>query len=355
MSKLLMRALGMKFGENVSRFAQCGRGNLAVITALTVIPMMLAVGLSVDYTSASNERGAMQNALDAAVLAAVQEGTEAAALKKLKDVYTGNLGQGTPSITSYSVDSDGVLSIAATAGYNKQNSFMQIAGIYSTEISVGAAASAKMSLTKIKFTLEYVKGYYDKTVTLYGRRVDEPAYGALAEIKYVWNGIEGDDGAGTTTLNRIEGGNRTETARQVCNGNNPNSCGELTGSEKDGTNVDVSEMADLYLEMKTSAQPKAKALWEGMRNADYPTTIKTNEKDWSYFLFIDGDQMKKNEVVDFFSIIPCGKPSKQAWEDGGSPYLEGKNKFDVTDTDFRYLVEGKCELGKGTRGPVLTQ
>jgi len=55
----------------ISRFRSDQGGNLAVITALAMLPMVSAVGCVVDYSNASMIRTKLQAAADSASLAAV--------------------------------------------------------------------------------------------------------------------------------------------------------------------------------------------------------------------------------------------------------------------------------------------
>ena len=57
------------------RFRQHTGGSLAPIAALTLIPIMTAVGAAVDYSRANNFKSGMQTALDAALLAGAKDGT----------------------------------------------------------------------------------------------------------------------------------------------------------------------------------------------------------------------------------------------------------------------------------------
>lgn len=55
------------------RFTSDCRGNVAIITALCMIPLMLAAGAAIDYSRIVRERSAIQNAADAALLAGARE------------------------------------------------------------------------------------------------------------------------------------------------------------------------------------------------------------------------------------------------------------------------------------------
>ena len=57
----------------LTRFKTNDEGQIAVIVALALIPMMTAVGSAIDYSRASNSKTGLQAALDAAVLAAATD------------------------------------------------------------------------------------------------------------------------------------------------------------------------------------------------------------------------------------------------------------------------------------------
>src|SRR3954468_3011759 len=51
-----------------SRFARSSQGNIAVIFALSAVPLISFVGAAIDYTRANAARSSMQAALDSAAL-----------------------------------------------------------------------------------------------------------------------------------------------------------------------------------------------------------------------------------------------------------------------------------------------
>ena len=53
----------------LKRFLTCERGNYAMLTAITMVPLMAAVAGVVDYTGTSDDASKLQNALDATGLA----------------------------------------------------------------------------------------------------------------------------------------------------------------------------------------------------------------------------------------------------------------------------------------------
>lgn len=68
-------AYGVRLRAHLSRFARKRDGNVTVTFGLSVIPAMLLVGSSIDYTNATADRSVLQKAVDAAALEAVRVGT----------------------------------------------------------------------------------------------------------------------------------------------------------------------------------------------------------------------------------------------------------------------------------------
>lgn len=92
------------------RFIGSKDGFFAAAAVLTMVPLMLAVGLSTDYSMEASTRSAMQNALDAATqslttMPRTATGTERQ--KKLQDGYSANGGTGTVILLSSVFDPTG--------------------------------------------------------------------------------------------------------------------------------------------------------------------------------------------------------------------------------------------------------
>jgi Flp pilus assembly protein TadG len=60
----------------IDRFCRDRRGNIAIITAAALIPLLGFVGAAIDYGSATQARTSLQNALDAASLAVNKAGLD---------------------------------------------------------------------------------------------------------------------------------------------------------------------------------------------------------------------------------------------------------------------------------------
>src|SRR5262245_26579289 len=65
------------FCERMCAFQADEAGNVAIIFALALIPMITGLGMAIDYSRASAARTSLQHALDSAVLAGARDGSSA--------------------------------------------------------------------------------------------------------------------------------------------------------------------------------------------------------------------------------------------------------------------------------------
>jgi len=157
-------------------------GNVAIIFALSLLPLMLAVGMAVDVTNMLSTRSQMQEALDAAALAALAESTPAhmrqqvaektflsslpESLRELSPTFKITIDESGPersAIAAYSLNMP--LAFAAILGVSS----MDIAGQTASGITIGGSmdihlwldASASMGVAateKDRDTLRKIAG-----------------------------------------------------------------------------------------------------------------------------------------------------------------------------------------------------
>lgn len=135
----------------LQRFSSAKGGNVGVIFAVTLTPIIVAVGSSVDYGRALNERTRMQSALDAATIDAAR----AYANGYASPLAVGNSGASTlleAARKSYAdTSSDGAkgtvdtaqvvdTTVVTTASAQIETTFLGVAGINSLDISVDSTA-----------------------------------------------------------------------------------------------------------------------------------------------------------------------------------------------------------------------
>lgn len=336
------------------------------LMVLLTIPLLIAVGFSVDYTSATTTRSNMQNALDAAVLSITTMPTTTSKADRevaLQQAYVANSGQGTATLTAVDVAADGTASFKATAAYPMPTNFMGIANIKTVAVGVASAVNKTPALVQSTFRVTKVSGYWAKTMYLYGTQFGSTTAKPLMMISYTYNGYGDPKGYGTTTVSTINGSTTTVVQKQVCTTGTAKSLqknlpsGSVIQADQYGTSyscadtfypangagavIDVSKMDQLYLEMDVpSGNPKV---------------LKSNDPSTSNRLYIGPSQTDMPEVatgqkVDIFTSVPCGQTGYQAWEDGGNPV-----PATVDNADFFYTVTGKCAFDQRPSETVLTQ
>ncbi|MCO5134952.1 MAG: VWA domain-containing protein [Phyllobacteriaceae bacterium] len=139
-----------------SRFLRDTNGSYAVLFAIALVPVILSAGIAVDYASMTRNRAFLQNAMDAAVIAAGAETnmTPEERIEEAVNVFEANVEshslQVTPQIT---VDGE---TISGTANYDYPTSFGGIIGINSIGVSVAAQVKyAVESAAEVAMVLDY--------------------------------------------------------------------------------------------------------------------------------------------------------------------------------------------------------
>ncbi|MER8576936.1 pilus assembly protein [Mesorhizobium sp. M1338] len=386
------------------RFIESRSGAFAPILVLIMVPLITAVGFSVDYTSAVQTRSTEQAALDAAILSITTMDTASTKAQRqvaMQASYLANGGQGTATLNTFDVSANGTATAQAAASYAMPTVFMQIARITTVPVGVSSAVSKTPALVAATFNVDHVSGYWNKTMTLYGLpfgSTSSTTPTTMMKVNYVYKGYNysytsgnktytaaDPKGYGTTTISTVSGTTQTLVQSQVCTtvGSTTDftptagvyrstavaKSGTTIGStiyfkttcattnsagNSSGATVNVSTMDQLYLQMDVPSGPvnplksnnanTSNRLYLG---AGYSTAAQ-KALDPSKYLPVE---VASNTVVDIFGAVPCSQTSDQAWEDGGNnPPLP-----DVTNADFFYSVTGKCDFNKRPSNTVLTQ
>jgi Flp pilus assembly protein TadG len=115
-------------------------GNVAIVVALTLVPMIVAVGASFDYIRTYNVRQRMQSDLDTALIAAVKEidTDDTVALKqKVSDWFHAQV-ENSYTLGDINIDTSNH-KITATASGTVATTLMKIANIDTVDVSVASA------------------------------------------------------------------------------------------------------------------------------------------------------------------------------------------------------------------------
>lgn len=352
--------------NRVDTFLKNTRGNMTIMAAVLAVPLLIAVGVSIDYGMSTKSRSDMQNALDIGTMSVVnlpKTTTLAQRKSRLQELYLANGGTGTATITNFNITAIGAADLTTTAQYQQPTTFMRLAGRNDVVLGVTSQTHKEPVLVETKFEIVAASGWWDKTMTLYGTKIGETSPRKLLQISYAYNRAGEAKGYGTMAVSTVaRNGALTTIQTQVCNTvsvlnflNLPlgaitstfNGVKKLTTCTKNGgaAVVDVADMETLYLQMDV---PKySSSLPNNPRTA---IKLRSDDPATSDRLYIDGIEVQTGQVVDIFTSVPCGETSEQAWEDGGNAV-----PAPVSNADFFYKVTGKCDFSARPAGVSLTK
>lgn len=190
-----MRALGLD-----------ERGNLTVVGALSVLPLIVAFGMAVDYDRMSRGRTEVQQALDAATLASAATGKLDSTLST--KVFNANFSNVDATVSSLSFTTTGE-NIVGTANVAITTSFAGLVGVQTmTVAATSTAVPVPQAITGATFKSMSAQGAYSKDVFLFTRS----AAGAITSqttvltYRYTYK-----NGVGTKTLTPSAGVTKTIT------------------------------------------------------------------------------------------------------------------------------------------------
>jgi len=131
----------------VAEFCRDRSGNIAVVFAFALVPIVLAAGGAVDYSRANSARTNMQGALDSTALFLVknaanqtQDALTASATSYFNGLYRQN-GVGNVQVTGQYDSNSAILTL--TASGRTQTSLMQVVGL--NTMNIGATSKATMA------------------------------------------------------------------------------------------------------------------------------------------------------------------------------------------------------------------
>ena len=140
-----------------NRFMSDTGGNVAIIFALSVVPMLLAAGSAIDFVNAANTKTQLQAALDSGALAAAasQNLSDSEREHVAKMVFAQNFksrnGQTPP--TTFAIDND---QITMSADFAMPTAFMRLAGINTMDIGSSVTVNLpEMKSAEIVLALDY--------------------------------------------------------------------------------------------------------------------------------------------------------------------------------------------------------
>ena len=125
----------------VKRYGTCQRGTVAILYALSAVPVCVAAGSAIDYVRYFAGTTELQSSLDSAALAAAstKDATNEERVALAEATFLANLQNGSLSgaevTRSFEIEDD---TVVAAADMNMPTSFMRFGGISSMELSISA-------------------------------------------------------------------------------------------------------------------------------------------------------------------------------------------------------------------------
>lgn len=134
-------------------FAASTRGNVAMMFGITLVPLMIAAGVGLDYARGALVRSQMGDALDAASLAVGsttgldRDEAEALAKKYFEANYQGDTSNGKPQVTIGTNDYNAQGSVIVTARYTMPTMLLKLVG--KTDVQISATSKVVWGQTKL--------------------------------------------------------------------------------------------------------------------------------------------------------------------------------------------------------------
>ncbi|AYC99563.1 TadE/TadG family type IV pilus assembly protein [Neorhizobium sp. NCHU2750] len=283
----------------LDRLLRSRDGNFGMMSALLMPLLLYTAGGAVDVYSAYAEKENMQGIADSAALAggAVYNGTNSAAAIAQAESFLKGYKSKLLDGATYTVTMDeaklGVLIQAKS-----KNNFLPLMGLNAIDVGVFAQSLAPEKPSKVEFTPTKAQGFYYKKVTIRVIRPGSTKEEIVGTVTYQ-PATTDDQGQGTMTVSpstSIDLGKYSSLILQM----------EI---KKDG--CPTGQMG-FVLASKIVCLANSTAAY-----SKYDLTLRTDNPNTSYYLFVDGVQLAKGVTSPLSSILVCGKTSSHAWEDGG--------------------------------------
>jgi Flp pilus assembly protein TadG len=142
------------------RFRTDQRGNIAVIFAVSILPILGLVGAAVDYTRANNARTALQSALDTTSLMISKDAAgmtasqiQARAQQYFNALYTNTEAPVQNFTATYTANSGTGSTVSVTANSTIQTDFIKVLGSNYNQLGLNGASTTKWGSTKLRVAL----------------------------------------------------------------------------------------------------------------------------------------------------------------------------------------------------------
>ncbi len=172
------------------RFSADQSGNIAVIFAITAIPVMTLIGAAVDYSNAAQGKAQIQTYLDSAVLKSINSATAAEAKTSIEN-YLANSKAAGAVVTNVVISSTAsVKTLTASASYTVPSyitNSVLLGGNSSTTLTATSKASGNFKPISYTFTPTAVKGWYAKDIYIWSKDETGKVVSLTKAISYDYN------------------------------------------------------------------------------------------------------------------------------------------------------------------------
>src|SRR5947207_2061922 len=159
----LIDGLWRKF--NLSRFLIEKRGNLTVMAAIAIVPLLASGGMAIDYLRDARSRSDLQAALDATVLYSVSKSAVFDA-KRARAMFDKDAAGVEAKVMSFSIVQDATGEVTATAKARIEGSFIAILGKSQLGITVTSSAKGitESQLDTVTFQMSNAQCAFDQDI-----------------------------------------------------------------------------------------------------------------------------------------------------------------------------------------------
>jgi Flp pilus assembly protein TadG len=309
-----------KFASILGTLARDRGGNFGIMTALLMVPLSIAAGMAVDYSTSVNEQGHLQEIADGAALAGgkIFDGTNLADAQTVAKAFISAYSSSIPKDTTSQITANG-RTLLVSLGGSVPTSLMQLANVKSVNIGATAGATAPEKPQKVTLTPTQAQGYYYKVISVIVVRPGTTKEVVLATVTYQPN-THNNAGQGPMVQlpgGQIDLGKYTKLVLQM-------------DIKNDGCPIGQTASVSSKNEVSCSASST-------QANSKYNLTLRTDNPATSYYLFVDGQQLPANTTMPIQNYFGCQKTQTHAWEDGGGWQRQ----------DFFYTISSECTSADG--------
>ncbi|MBK9081665.1 MAG: hypothetical protein IPL88_06080 [Rhizobiales bacterium] len=303
------------------RFWTDARGNVGMLFAISVVPLVFGVGAAVDYAHATALKGQLQGMVDAVALSTVV--LPAAQRDAAADTaLTARVNASELDVVAKSWASAPDGTFTATVAASTPTAFMKLIGVATLTLNARAVAKppppAPLTAT---FTTTGAQGWYWKSVTVWTHAPGAASDRLIASYTFQPTYFDQPSPRGTGNVGTITSNPSASVTFQAYdrlylrmsvrgNGCPPN--------EAPAPNTGRNGVILQCLPSPGATDP-----------ADLE--LRTDDPNTAHHLFVAGQQLPRGVVVPLTDILKCGQTVSHAWEDGGN-FSEQDFFFDVSTT-----------------------